>query len=383
MKTEKLYYKDAYIKEFDARVLSVTEREGKYDTVLDRTAFFPEEGGQHADTGRIDGISVLAVSECDGIIHHILEKPVAEGSICHGEIDFDVRFDKMQLHSAEHLVSGIIHSLYGGENVGFHLGPDEVTFDTDIPLTREMLDRVEELANRAIYENREIIQHFPSSEELPALTYRAKLELTEDVRIVEIEGYDSCACCAPHVRRTGEIGIIKFSYFEKHKGGMRVYLLAGKRAYDFLSHIFREADKIGTLLSAPTASVASEVEKLHSAKCALEYKLSAKTLALASAYADSFTPEGRSSVVFLPELDMAALREYTNLVFDRLSGILVALIGEAGDYKYVIRAKSRDVTDFIKEANAALGGKGGGRGSMAQGSFTASLEEIKSYFERL
>ncbi len=383
MKTEKLYYESAYIKEFEATVISCRKRGEDYIAVLDKTAFFPEEAGQHADSGEIDGIPVIAVEEHEGVIYHLMKAPLAEGKVCRAQIDFEARFDKMQQHTAEHLASGIIHSLYGAENVGFHLGPDEVTFDTSLPLTREMLDEVEKIANRAIYENRRVTQSFPTSDELSGFTYRAKLELTEDVRIVEIDGYDACACCAPHVATLGEIGVIKFVYSEKHKGGTRVYLLAGNRAYKYFSELFFAASKISNSLSVPTLDIAEEVEKLKCAKAQSDARLAECALAMAKLYAQSLGVTSGCAVVHLPLLDAAYLREYANLASEKVGEILVALCGTEGEYKYVIKSRTLPVESFIKEANEALCGRGGGRGAMAQGSFSASLADIERYFKKL
>ena len=224
--TQKLYYIDAYTKEFDAELISVTAAEGGFDVVLDRTAFFPEEGGQSADTGSIGGARVLDVYEQQGIIHHLTDVS-PEGKQVHCVLDFDSRFEKMQCHTAEHILCGIIHRIFGLDNVGFHLGADEVTFDVDGVLDRSQLDKVEEIANNVVFSNLSVRTYFPSSEELSSMEYRSKLDLTEGVRLVEVEGTDTCACCAPHVSRTGEIGLIKILDFMKHRGGTRIWMVAG------------------------------------------------------------------------------------------------------------------------------------------------------------
>ena len=382
-KTQKLYYKDAYLKNFTATVLSCEECDGGFSVVLDRTAFFPEEGGQYSDSGVINGRIVSQVKEREGCIYHYLDSAVEVGATVACTLLFKERFDKMQQHSAEHLASGIIHSLYGAENVGFHLGPHEVTFDTDIPLSKEMLAEVEERVNQAIYENREITSSFPEPQELSALVYRSKLDLTEDVRLVTIDGYDVCACCAPHVSSTGELGIVKFIYSEKHKGGTRVYMVAGNRAYKYLSSVFDGASDISRLLSVPVTDVAEEVNKLNDAKVNLEYALSEKGKEIAAIYADSLPETDGNLTVHLSHIAPADLREFANLAGNRVSGILVALSGNDGDFKYVIKSSGRDVSEFIREANASLSGRGGGRGAMAQGSFAATFDEIKKYFENI
>ena len=212
--TEKLYYKDSYIKNFSAEVLSVEKIDNGFDVVLDKTAFFPEEGGQSADTGTIGYAGVFDVFERDGVVHHLTDiSPCIGNNEC--SVDFDARFEKMQCHTAEHILCGIIHRLFGFDNVGFHLGEDEVTFDVSGVLTREELDRVESLANNVVFENILVETFFPKSDELDEIEYRAKLDLTEGVRLVKIGDVDTCACCAPHVAYTGEIGLIKILDFMK------------------------------------------------------------------------------------------------------------------------------------------------------------------------
>lgn len=383
MKTEKLYYIDAYMADFDAEVISCVACERGFDALLDRTAFFPEGGGQRADTGMLDEARLLAVLEIDGAIHHYLDKPLEVGRRVNGRIDFSIRFDKMQQHSAEHLAIGILHKLYGAENTGFHLGPDEVTFDTDIVLSSEMLERAELMANRAIYENRPITQSFPKEEELSALSYRSKLDLGEGVRIVNIEGYDSCACCAPHLSSTAEIGLLKFVFSERHKGGTRVYMAAGERAYKYFASLYKSSVGISQSLSVLVSDIEEEVRKLNEAKRALEYALCEKGRAMARVYADMFSETDDTRVIYLRELQPTELREFVNLVGDKARGILVALCGEEGNYKFVIRSPHLDVKEFIKDANLALCGRGGGRGATAEGSFCSAIAEIRNFFEKL
>ena len=197
--TEKLYYIDAYIKEFSATVTDVITDSRGVALVLDRTAFFPEEGGQSADTGYIAGARVTDARERDGVIYHYVDKPLEVGTKAECKIDFADRFEKMQCHTAEHIISGAIHKTFGLDNVGFHLGATEVTMDVNGYLTRDQLDEVEMIVNRAVFDNVAVKTYFPSVEELSSINYRSKLDLTENVRIVEVEGYDLCACCAPHV----------------------------------------------------------------------------------------------------------------------------------------------------------------------------------------
>ena len=379
--TEKLYYKDAYIKEFDAEALSCEKCERGYDIVLDKTAFFPEEGGQYSDKGYIDSVFVFDVREKDGVIHHYSKEAINVNKTVHCTLEFDERFDKMQQHTAEHMISGFFHKLYGIENTGFHLGAVDVTLDTSKQVTKEQLAEVERLVNFAVAENIKIETSFPSSEELTALNYRSKLDLTENVRIVDIGEVDSCACCAPHVAYTGEVGIVKFVDAVKRKEGSRIRMLAGKRAYDYIAKISSEASAVSVMLSAPVTEIATEVEKLLSSKIALESKISAMGKEMAELFAASFKGTEKNAVFYYPMLDTEAMRTFVNKCSDKVTGTLVALSGEEGDYKYILYTDSPDFLKIVKEANTALSGRGGGKVPMASGNFKASLLDIKKYFE--
>ena len=377
--TEKLYYQDAYIKDFEARVISVFEEKDGFRVVLDRTAFFPEAGGQTSDRGRIGDAEVFDVrEEGDDIVHYTRTAPVGDTVEC--SLDFEERLDKMRCHTAEHIISGIFHKHFGIENTGFHLGHEDVTFDTSKPVTSEMLLFAERLANEAVMRNMPITTVFPDVSELGTLEYRSKLDLTENVRLVYIGDVDVCACCAPHVAYTGEIGIIKFVDAVTHKGGSRIRMLAGMRAYDYVAALFGECSRISVALSAPKTSVADEVDRMLEGRSALEYKLAGMGKAVAKAYADGVERTDGNLLILLPELDMDALRTFVNLARERVGGTIVALTGTDGAYKYIIHKDSPDLSSAVKNANAALGGKGGGRPPMAQGSFSASLDEIKKYF---
>lgn len=378
--TDKLYYKDAYIKEFSAKVLSVSECEGGYDVILDKTAFFPEEGGQSADTGYISEARVFDAYEKDGVIHHIAKIAPPLGDVeC--RVDFEDRFEKMQLHTAEHIVCGIIHRLFGFDNVGFHLGVDEVVFDVSGVLTRGDLDRVEELANEAVYSNLKIETFFPKPEELSALEYRAKLDITENVRIVKIGDVDSCACCAPHVDRTGEIGLIKLLDFMKHRGGTRIWLVSGKRALLDYRNKYENILKISALLSAPQADTAELLEKYMNEADVVRSQLKSARVSLAEAEAKALPEVEGNAVVKLNDYSIDELRAFVNEYKIRVLGLTVALSGNEGDYKYVIASRGEELSQKIKEINSALSGRGGGRGSMVQGSFMTSEEAIRNYFK--
>ena len=378
--TEKLYYIDAYTSQFSATVLSCEPEGDLFAVTLDRTAFFPEEGGQYADTGYIENVRVLDAKERDGIIYHITREPVTVGATLECGIDFAERYEKMQCHTAEHILSGLIHKNFGFDNVGFHLGDDYVTMDISGVLSRAELDMIETEANEAVFKNVAVTAVFPTAEELPALEYRAKLDITENVRIVNIEGYDSCACCAPHVSRTGECGLIKILDFQKLRGGIRMFITAGRRALLGYRALFTSASEISKRLSVPKEEIADGVEKLLSDLEAERSAFKSYRLALVKEKAAALAPCDGNAVVLLDGLSPEELRTYATEAYSRIGGILVALTGAEGDYKYVIASSSVDLKPMIKDINSALSGRGGGSSSMAQGSFAASLDEIKSYF---
>ena len=384
--TEKLYYKDAYLKEFTAKIRSVEKTGDRYDVILDRTAFFPNEGGQSSDTGYIGQAPVVDVYEERGVIHHLtVSSPAVNGDTVECRLDFEQRFEKMQCHTAEHILCGIFHRLYGCENVGFHLGAEDVTFDLDKVLTRDQLDTVEELANRAVFDNIEVLTLFPNSDELSAIEYRSKLDLAENVRIVKIGEIDSCACCAPHVSRTGEIGIIKMLDFEKHRGGTRIYMTAGARALIDYRERYNNVKRISALLWEPQSTVADGLERYISDTEKLKLELKQARINIALIEADSVKPTGGNAVFCFENMDMDELRAFSNAALHKISGILVALTSDSRQgeeiYKYIISSNSVDLTRSVKEMNSALCGKGGGKSGMVQGSFRASLESIKAYFE--
>ena len=382
MKTEKLYYESAYIKEFEATVISCESCGGGYRVVLDRTAFFPEEGGQSADGGKLGGIEVLEVTEDAGVISHILPEPLDVGSKVNGVLDFAERLEKMRIHTAEHILSGIIHELYGADNTGFHLGRDEVTFDTSRVMEWQELCEVERRANAAVMANIPVTVSFPAPDELSGLEYRSKLELTEDVRIVKIGDVDSCACCAPHVNMTGEIGLIKIVSAVKHRGGSRITMLAGERAYSYVCRVIAEASAAAVMLSSPETDFAGELEaRLLKHEAAL-YELSGARGELAEALAGAQECTSGNAVILTGKLDEEGKRKLVNLAKDKVLGTLVVLSGSEGSYRYVLhsRAAGGEFSALVKAAHEALSGKGGGRPPMAQGTYLASLAEIKAYF---
>lgn len=379
--TEKLYYSDSHMSEFSATVLSVTEENGKFAVTLDRTAFFPEGGGQGSDTGFIGGVRVYDVQIRDGVIYHYTEKPLKEGKQVACAVDFDRRFRNMQNHSGEHIISGIVHRLYGYENVGFHLS-DEMTVDFDGELTRKQLDEIEDLANKAVYENLPVRAYFPKKDELDSLSYRSKKEINEGLRIVEIEGVDVCACCAPHVRLTGEIGVIKILDFFKNKGGVRLFVKCGRDALADYREKYRNILEISNLLSAKQPDASAAVVKLNNQLSAEKEETVALKKRLIAEMAAGFAPKTDKTAVFEDGLDIKELQLLADALCSNAGGIRGAFSGKDGAFSFAICGEETALNTFFIEFKAALTVRGGGRNGIRQGTVSDTREKIESFFDR-
>jgi len=380
--TEKLYYADSHMKEFTARVTSCEHDGKRWCVTLDRTAFFPEGGGQAADSGYIGNVRIFDAHEKGGKILHYAENEIPVNEEYHCVIDWDQRFRRMQNHSGEHIVSGIVNKRFGYDNVGFHLAEDYVTLDFNGELTAEDIASVELAANKAVWENVKIITEFPEPEVLETLEYRSKLDLTEDVRIVTVEGYDKCACCAPHVSRTGEIGIIKLIDCMKHRGGVRVTMLCGIDAYKDYAQKQESAAEISALLSAKRSEIAIAVKKFYDELQNEKYQSAElKKSILKEAGEKLDTIEGNYCFFYTSAFDINSLRTLVNEAMKRCNGIAAAFSGndEIG-YNYVMGSAHIDLRAKSKEINGAISGRGGGSPEMIQGSAKATRVDIEKYF---
>lgn len=396
--TKRLYYIDSHMQRFEGKVLDCIEKENSYLIVLDQTAFFPEGGGQSADKGEVKInsssaiIEVIDVQDKDDIIYHTVTNPMEIGTIVTGCIDFDARFIAMQHHSGEHIVSGLVHSNFGYDNVGFHMGSDAVTMDFNGILTEDDIRKIEYLANEAVYKNVPMIETYPSKEELKKLDYRSKKELTGQVRIVSIpdsvdrEGnisdsyYDVCACCAPHVYRTGEIGIIKLISFMKYKGGTRVSMLCGYEALEDYNRKENNVLSISSILSSKPYEVADAVKRIKEEANSLKGTMSNLEMQLLEYKAKEIPDDSTNVCLFDNDIEPGNLRRYCNIVIERCSGFAALFTGsnEAG-YKYIIGSKTMDVKNLGKELNEVFGGRGGGSKEMVQGSIIGKQEDIQAF----
>lgn len=400
MKTARLFDQNSHLYTFTAAVLSaeVGKAPDTLSVVLDATAFFPEGGGQYPDKGVLAGCPVTDVQEKNGVIIHTVSlshlngepHPFAEGATVTGELDAATRFARMQNHSGEHIISGIVHRLYGYKNVGFHLGDGDVTLDFNGVLTRDQLDAIEEEANAIVAANLPVKAYYPDPAELSTLTYRAKLDLTEGVRIVRIGRSDApkdlCACCAPHVDCTGEIGLIKLLDFIHYKGGVRIHMLCGSWA---LADYRRRYTAVATMAAAMSVKqeevtvgfdrLRAEVEEKKQTISALRAKLEAHTLA-------AITPTEGSLCLFDEGMDALEMRRLLNAAAGKCGRLCGVFSGnDESGYRYVIGRgdASIDLKKMVKEINTALSAKGGGSSEMLQGSCTAKRAVIEAVFEGL
>lgn len=375
--TDKLYYESSHRKDFEAQVISCEPEGEGYKVVLDKTVFFPEGGGQYADTGILGGVHVLDAQEKNGIIYHYTDGALTPGEIVKGEIDWEKRFESMQQHSGEHIISGIVHGRFGYNNVGFHLGADYCTMDFDGPITKEQLKEIEEEANRIVYKNLNIEILYPTKEELKDLTYRSKIEIEGQVRIVNIPGVDICACCAPHVDRTGEIGNIKLVDMVSYKGGERITMLSGSRALADHQQKEESVKKISALLCAKDTEVAEAVEKLKEEQLDLKNQVSALKQKLLAYQAKEIDVTSELVKVFDSELSGNEPRELMNILLERGAKICAIFAGNDEEgYRYVIGSHSEDVRVISKKLNEAFQGRGGGKPQMVQGSLKGTAKNI-------
>ncbi len=403
--TAKLYYEDAYITSFNARILSVTPVDGKdgcYDLILDRTAFFPEAGGQDPDRGSIAGWQVTDVRIKNGIITHRIcrdEKTddtagvPSEGDNAECFIDWEHRFSNMQQHTGEHIFSGIVHRLHGYDNVGFHLSEHIVTMDYNGELSAEEIAEIELLSNQAIWEARAIYTSYPTDEELSNMDYRSKGELEPPIRIVEIEGVDLCACCAPHVKNTSEVGILKVVDYQRYKGGIRFSILCGKRA--LLDYITKHDMLTGLShsLSVPTEKVPSETDRLIEEKNRLEYRLKNAQADMLATQIAGVSADTTCAWVFTEASDQNVVRNAVNeLVKGReFAGVFY---GAGENYRFIIGAGSRisdgsvpaedncpNANDVLAHLRNSFEIKGGGSPEMVQGSVSADREALEKALE--
>ncbi len=376
--TQKLYDIDSYLSEFTAKVISCTEDNGLFKIILDKTAFFPEAGGQKSDRGTLDSACVLDVQIENEIITHTTDKPLSVGETVTGKIDFERRFDFMQQHSGEHILSGVANRLFGCENVGFHLSEEIVTLDFDIPLNSEQIEKIELLGNKAIFANENINCYYPDETALKNLNYRSKGELSGAVRIVEIENTDTCACCAPHVKSTGEIGLIKILSFSKLRGGVRLEIKCGLRALSDFKLKHTELQKISQKLCVKPQEAFSAFEKSMSEVASLKFKIGALKREGFSKYIDN-SSENTVSAIFETDLENKDLQYLADLLYKEKGGIRAVFCENQSGYAFAI-CGNENLEDLFTAFKENFQVKGGGRNGFVQGSVSAEKYDIEKFF---
>ena len=380
MKTNKLFYADTGLREFCATVVDCFESRKGFEIELDQTAFYPEGGGQAADKGSLDGIEVLHVHEDGERVLHLMEKPLTVGETVTGIIDYDHRFDLMQQHTGEHIISGLIHAKYGHHNTGFHMGADVITIDFDGIIPAEDLAEIEAAANHAIWSDIPLKIWTPAPEELPDVFYRTKRALDWPVRIVQVPGFDSCACCGVHVERTGEVGLVKLFSSVKFRSGSRIELLCGRRALEFLSRNYEQNLLVSRAFSAKLTETGAAAEKMNELLGQQKMKISALETDIFAGIAEECKGKG-NVLIFRENLDSVLVRKLADMAADSCGGIAAVFSGcDEDGYSYCLVSRSEDLRPFGKAMNAALSGRGGGRPEFQQGSVKASKKAVLTHF---
>ena len=380
MQTRKLYYEDSHLTAFSARVLTCVQTEKGYEVTLDATAFYPEGGGQAADTGTLNGVRVKDTRERGDAVVHLCEQPLAPGLTVEGSIDWDKRFDRMQQHSGEHIVSGIIHRRYGYHNTGFHMGADVTTIDFDGVIPEADLQEIEAEANGAVWANLPLRVWYPSEEELPNVNYRTKKALDWPVRIVEVPGFDCCACCGTHVGATGEIGIIKLFSAVNFRGGTRMEMACGRRALAILNEAYAQNKLVSQAFSAKIAETGAAAQRMNELTAQQKYQITGLQRRLFAQTAAGYTGAG-NVLHFEENLDGTGVRELADSVAGVCGGWAAVFSGSDGEgYGFCLAAREGDLRPLCKEMTAKLCGRGGGKPGFQQGRVQAKRDEIAAFF---
>jgi alanyl-tRNA synthetase len=377
---EKLYEENPYLTHFTACVESCVSGKKGYEVILNQTAFYPEGGGQPYDLGTLGGTAVLEVHEREGRVVHLCQGPLEPGTQVEGSIDWERRFDLMQNHSGEHIVSGLAHAKWGCDNVGFHMGADVITIDLNVTLDENDLAWLEAQTNRYLWEDHPVVVTYPSPEELETLEYRSKKALTGRVRIASFPGADTCACCGTHVASSGQVGLVKLLSVQKFREGVRIELVCGNRAVRYLAGVLEQNRQISNLLSAKLFETSGAVERLLEEKAALSSRVMAMEERHFAALAGQYSAAG-DVLLFEDGLSPDSLRRLCDSVLHACGGRCACFSGQDGQgYKYAVGQREGDLRTFTKELNAALHGRGGGKPDFVQGSVQATRADIEKFF---
>ncbi|MBR2889705.1 MAG: alanyl-tRNA editing protein [Oscillospiraceae bacterium] len=379
MNTRQLYYEDSHLRQFTAAVTACAETDRGWEVTLDATAFYPEGGGQACDLGILGTAAVLDVRERGEDILHLCDSPLAVGTEVTGIIDWDRRFDQMQQHSGEHILSGLIHGELGWHNVGFHVGAEFLEVDFDGPISWDRAMDLERRVNEAVWQDLPIRCWYPTAEELPAVGYRTKKALPWPVRVVEVPGFDKCACCGVHVKRTGEIGIVKIISVQKFHQGTRLQMLCGKRAYGYLAAVYRQNQQVSQAFSAKPLETAAAAARMNEALNAEKFRAGGLEKRVFACIAESYANRG-DTLRFEPGLSSAGVRDLADAIAAVCGGTAAVFSGEDGAYQVCLVNKGGDVKALGTAMNKALNGRGGGKPGYFQGSVKAARGEIENFF---
>ena len=379
MDTRKLFYEDPHLKTFSATVLCCREEGSGWAVYLDQTAFYPEGGGQACDVGSLGDARVTDVREDGRGIRHLCDRALPEGSRVEGAIDWARRFDLMQQHTGEHIVSGIIFAKFGYHNSGFHVGADGMEVDFDGPIPLEEVEAIERRANEAAWANLPIRCDYPAEDVLPTIPYRTKRALPWPVRIVEIPGIDRCACCGIHVKSTGEVGIIKISSCVSLRGGVRMVIRCGSRALTHLNRVYEQNRQVSQAFSAQMLETGEAARKMNDALAAEKLRSGALQKQIFAYVARDYA--GRGNVLHFAEgLAAGQVRELADAIADICGGWAAVFSGVSGSYSFCLAARSGDLRSLGKALTAALAGRGGGKPGFQQGSVSATRAQIEAFF---
>ena len=379
-----LFYRDEYAREFDAEVISCQKGKKGYEVVLSDTAFYPEGGGQPADRGTLGQVNVLDVKRRNGEILHITDAPLEPGMTVHGVLDWERRFDHMQQHSGEHILSGVVHAQFGYDNVGFHMNDEVVTVDFNGPITWEEAMEMEDKVNAYIWTDAESRELYPSEEELKAMDYRSKIELKGKVRLVEYPGADLCACCGTHVAHTGEIGLMKILSVSRHKDGVRMEMLFGGRAMQDYDRKHLLNTEFSCRLSAKPYETGEAIQRVLDEMNAMKFRMQAMNERYYAMRATSI-PVGEPVIFFNePGMSMVEIRKFCDYLIStgKVKTAMIISPKDKESVNYVMGSADLNMRDVGKLLNEKLHGRGGGRPEMVQGSFQAEAEAVEQAFRR-
>ena len=376
---QKLFYEDCHLTQFSAKVTGCEKSEKGYLVTLDATAFYPEGGGQACDIGVLGGVNVLDVREKEGEILHLCDGALTVGETVEGTIDWARRFDLMQQHTGEHILSGLINEKFGYHNTGFHVGADVMEVDFDGPISAEDLAELERKANEAVWANKSVKCWIPSPEELPNVTYRTKRALPWPVRIVQVGDVDSCACCGIHVANTGEVGLIKILSCVSLRGGVRLEMVCGGRAYRYMTAIFDQNRQVSQTFSAKILETGDAAKKMQEALAKEKSRAAELQKQIFSSIAAHYA--GRENVLHFEEnLDPAGVRDLADRISREISGFAAVFSPNAAGFSYCLATQSGDLRTLGKDMTTALNGRGGGKPNFQQGNLAASREAVAAFF---